>query len=122
MIGQQRLQGLLLAISTRKANQRDTRAESGEVHRDIGSAAGLFIVQRGAHHRNRRLGGDALHFAPDVLVEHHVAHDQNARTMPAGLNQREDFTQLGNQSAPPAMANTWLMQVASSTHSHSMCP
>ena len=106
MIGQQRFQGLLLAISPRKANQRDTRAESGEIHRDIGRAAGFFVAQRSAHDRDRRLGRDALHFAPDVLVEHHVAHDENARTMPAGLNQRQDFTQLGDQSAPLANTNT----------------
>ena len=64
---------------------RDARAQSRQIHGNIGCAARFLVLQGSSHHRHRRLGRDALDFAPDVLIEHHIADDQGRNIAPAGL-------------------------------------
>src|SRR5271157_1848458 len=90
----------------------------------LAGAARLFVLPGSSHHGHRRLGRDALDLAPDVLIEHHIANHQNWSIAPAGLDERDNFPPIRNHSAPPgvATATAWLMQVASSNHSHKMWP
>ena len=70
------------------------RAQPGQIHGHIRSASRLLAAMGGAHHWHRRLRRDASHFAPDVLVEHHVAHHQQALAGPFVLDLPDHLMQL----------------------------
>ncbi len=67
----------LLGVVAPEAGEKGLAAEAGEVHGDVGRAAGALIALRVAEHRHRSLGRDALDVAVDVAVEHDVADHQH---------------------------------------------
>ena len=67
----------LLGIGAPEAGEVCLAAEAGEVHGDIGSAAGSRVALGVAEDGDRSLGRDAVHLADDVAIEHEVAYDKN---------------------------------------------
>ena len=66
------------ASSPTRADERHLRAERAQVVRDVARAAERERVIAHRDHRYRRFGRDARDAAPDPLVEHHVADDDDA--------------------------------------------
>jgi hypothetical protein len=58
--------------------QRHLRAQRGDVACDVGGPARTLLGAPDVHHRHRRLGRNARHFAKPVAIQHHVADDENA--------------------------------------------
>jgi hypothetical protein len=54
-------------------------AERGEVEGDIGRPAGRPRIAGNVHHRHRGLGRNAGGITPDVVVEHHIADDEDVQ-------------------------------------------
>ena len=52
--------------------------ERGEIERHVGRAARAVAVALEVDDGHGRLGRDALRVTPDVVVEHHVADDEDA--------------------------------------------
>ncbi len=75
-------------------------AEKGHVHGNVCGTAGLFILAQAAHHGHRRLRRDASHFAPDILIQHHVAHNEDPLGSPFVFNGVHDAMQLTNHLRP----------------------
>ena len=71
-----------------------------KIHGDVGRPAGFFILMDAAHYRYRRFRGDATDFAPDIFVEHDIAHDEESFVGPFVLNLPDDPVQLSDHHAP----------------------
>ena len=52
-------------------------AQGRDVAGHVGRAAEAVFTARHAHHRHRRLGRDAFHFAEPVAVQHHIANHEH---------------------------------------------
>ena len=65
-------------VVANRAEQFRRTFERDQVARDIGRAAGHEAFALKIHHRHRRFRRNARHAAPDELVEHHVADDEDA--------------------------------------------
>ena len=71
-------QGLPRAVLADDAGDGRLRAEGAQVVDDVGRAAGDVGVPVGVHHHHRRFRRDAADPAPDVLIQHDIADDQDA--------------------------------------------
>ncbi len=109
LLGQQRLQPVSLRVTAGEATDVTRAPSCARFMATLAAPPGLSSRSRGAHHRHRRLGRDALHLAPDVLVEHHVADDQHRDVAPARLDQGHDLTQSEIIGSTPAFSN-WLIR------------
>ena len=72
-----------------EAGEEGLTAEAGEVHGDVGGAAGALVALGVAEDGDRRFGGDAVHLAEDVAVEHEVAGHQHLQLAEAAFQQRQ---------------------------------
>jgi len=66
------------AVSPNHSNNADMRGKLAQVAGDIGGAAGIKRFAGDLHHRHGRLGRNATHLAPNELVEHQIANDEQA--------------------------------------------
>ena len=98
------------------------RAHRHHVAHHVAGAAERTRFAPHVHHRHRRFGAHALDVAPQVLVEHHVAHDEQAHALEAVhqlLEARELEASAGrHQRVSPRAASSWL---AASTVSSADC-
>ena len=60
-----------------KSAKRCLRSERANIQRDIRGTARHVAVLGNMDHGNRSLGGNTRRVAVDIVVEHHVADDQN---------------------------------------------
>src|SRR5262249_18242483 len=69
----------------------DTRRPRGGGHvaRDVAGAAGPEVLVDDVHDRHGCLRRDALDPAPDELVEHQIAHDQDPHATQAARQPRQ---------------------------------
>ncbi len=93
-LAQTRGEQLFVLVATGKTNHLCVCAQAREVHGHVGRTARLLALVGSANHRHRRLRGDAPHVAPDVFVEHHVAHHQQALGGPFVLDLLDHLAQL----------------------------
>ena len=77
----------LLGVVAPEAGEKGLAAEAGEIHGDVGCAAGTLVAPGVAEDRNWSLGRDALDVAVDVAVEHDVADDEHLELTEAALEQ-----------------------------------
>ncbi len=75
--GQQGLQCIGRGIVADRADEPGYRAQRREVHGDVGCPARPVVGLLHVHDRHRRLGRDAVRGAEQVLVQHHVAGDDD---------------------------------------------
>jgi hypothetical protein len=66
------------AVTTNHSNDANMRGKLAQIAGDVGRTAGIKRFAGDLHHRDRRLGRYATHFAPNELVEHQVANDEQA--------------------------------------------
>ena len=95
---QQPRQAVRLLVVAADGEQRAARAQGADVARHVRRAAQALVHPGHRHHRHRRLGGDALHLAVPVAVEHGVADHEHP-----GLG---DFIQQFRQQFPCASVET----------------
>ena len=67
------------------------RGKLAQIAGDIGGAAGIKRFARDLHHRHRCLGRNATHLAPNELVEHQIANDEQALLTGAVKNLLQSF-------------------------------
>src|SRR6516164_4841406 len=101
------------AGSSPEATKRDSK---------LAWATWPLVLPRSAHYGDRRLRRNAFHIAPDVFVEHQIADDQHPCTAPSRLDESNNFGQVRDHRGHPSAATTCVMHVASSIHSHRICP
>ncbi len=77
----------LLGVAAPEAREKSLAAEAGEVHGDVGCAAGTLVALGVAEDGNRSFGRDALDVAVDVAVEHDVADDKHFELTEAAFEQ-----------------------------------
>ena len=99
LFGQQVAQLPAAAIRPDHSDDRDVVDEFAQIARDIGRAAGVKAFACYLDHRHRRLGRNAAHFAPDKLVQHQVADDEDAFRLGAGQNFSKRRTFMSCKSA-----------------------
>ena len=75
--------GIVVANGAEKFRRRLQR---NEIARDVGRAAGHETFAVKIHDRHRRFRRNARYAAPDELVEHHVADDEDAGLLRGGQN------------------------------------
>ncbi len=86
LFGQKLAQLPPAAIRPDQANDRDIVNEFAQIARHIRRAAGIKTLARHLDHRHRRFGRNAADFAPDKLVQHEVADDEDAFRLGIGQN------------------------------------
>ena len=84
--GERRAHGARAVVVADHADEQTTRAERGDVARDVAGAADHRLLARHRNHRRWRLGRDARDVAVDELVEHEVA---DAKHRPARNRMRQ---------------------------------
>ena len=70
--------GLTFGIVADRGGQARLGFQSREHGDHVAGPAEPVFPFFNPNHRDRRLGADPLHVAPDVPVEHHVAQDQDS--------------------------------------------
>src|SRR5579863_9716169 len=90
----------LALVLSRNSYDDNLRAEASHVHRNVGCAPRLLVVTQTAHHRDGSLRRDPLDIAPDVLIEHHVAHDEDTFGVPLVLDLVNNAVKLFDHCAP----------------------
>src|SRR5450755_1104310 len=121
-IAQQSFQGTLVVVATSKAHHGYTRAQAHEIHGHVGRASRLFAATPRAQHRHWRLRRNSLHLAPNILVQHQVAHHQHLRTPESALHHAYELRGVVHHPAFRCAFTAWAIQVANSTQSHSLWP
>ena len=90
--------GLVLADH---GEQRGTRPQGLDVECHIGGTAQALFLALHPHHRHRRLGGNAVHGAVPVAVQHHIAHHQHAALGQLGRHRRLHGAQVRRAHLSP---------------------
>ncbi len=81
-----------------EAGEQRLAAEAGEVHGDVGGAAGSLVAVRVAEDGDGGFGGDAVDVADDVAIEHEVADDEDTDVVEAAFEEAEDAVEFGKHS------------------------
>src|SRR5215472_3749368 len=76
------------------SSQRHRAAEPAQIHRDVCRSAGDMRLVVEPDNRNRRFGRDPFDRAPQVAVQHQVAHYQNATAVETSFNDADNFLQV----------------------------
>jgi len=84
----------LFGVGSPEAGEEWLATEAGEVHGDVGGAAGALVAVRVAEDRDGGFGRDAVDVADDVAVEHEVADDEDADVVEAAFEEAEDAVEF----------------------------
>jgi len=76
---------------TNHSDDADMRGKLAQIAGDVGRAPGIKRFAGNFHHRHGRLGRNATNLAPNELVEHQVANDEQALFASALKNLLESF-------------------------------
>jgi hypothetical protein len=89
LAGEKSYELLARLVLTDDAGESRVCAEAGQVARHIGRSARIGRTALDVDHRHGRLGRNARDFAPEKLIQHQVANDENlpAREGPKELRQ-----------------------------------
>jgi hypothetical protein len=88
----------LLGVGAPETGKESLAAEAGEVHGDVGGAAGTLVAVGVAQDGDGGFGGDAVDLAEDVAVEHEVADDEDADVVEAAFEEAEDAVEFRKHS------------------------
>src|ERR1022692_3135476 len=91
---------LFVLIPASKTDHSGLCTQMGQIHGHVGGPARFFILRDATHDRYRRFRRDAAHFAPDVFVEHHIAHYKQSLVGPFVLDLPDDPVQLSDHRVP----------------------
>src|SRR5262249_30394275 len=109
----------VIAAETKK---RRSCSESGDIHRDIRSAAWLFSAMLCPNHWHRRLRGDSVNLTPNVAVKHHVTYDDDVCIFPIVLDELNNSVQIFDHLLVNSSSAICARHRLSSTQSQSMWP
>ncbi len=65
-------------LTTNHSDDADMRSKLSQIAGDVGGAPGIKRLAGHFHHRHGRLGRNATNLAPNELVQHQVADDEQA--------------------------------------------
>ncbi len=86
----------LIFVVARESGNHGLRAQMRHIHGDVCRSTRFLVLVDTTHHGDRRLRRDAAYFTPDVLVEHYVAHHQQALVAPFVLDLLDYLMQLAD--------------------------